>query len=126
MSLEEELAANTKALNRNSDLLEKGGTGGATAGKTAATTAGKTAAKTAAKSAPTVSAADMKAAVLRVKEECSEDDAKAIITKFAGKNKKLADLAALPDKFADVIAACEAALDGGEPADDADDDDGGI
>lgn len=120
MSLEDELAANTKALNRLADAYEKAGGGAATT--TTAKTGTKTGTKTADKPKNTVE--QMKAAVMEVKEKVGSDEAKALIEKMAGKKgAKLADLANLPAKFDETVAEAEALLGAAGDDEEADEDD---
>lgn len=118
-SLEEELAANTKAVNRLADAMEKNaGTGGAAAGKADKPAAGS---KTTASKKPKNTVEQMKAAVMSVKEKVGADDAKALIEKMVGKKgAKLADLANLPDKFDATVEAAEALLTPDDADEDAD------
>jgi hypothetical protein len=110
IKLRESMDANTAAL--------KGGAApaAAAAGKGAGKGKGATA-------APKISADDVKAACLRVKAEVSEDAAKKVIAGSGAKG--LADLLQnKADKFADVIAACEAALEGGGVEEEEDENEG--
>lgn len=118
--LEKALEENTAALTRLAEVLEKGG--GVGAGGT--TTGGaKASAKSGGAKKPKNTAEQVKAAIMKVKDDVSADAAKAIIEKHAGKGKKLADLANDPSLFDAAVADAEAALEeagGDEP--DADDD----
>lgn len=119
--LEKALEENTAAITRLADILEKGG--GVGAGGT--TTGGGKAAggKAAGAKKPKNTAEQVKAAIMKVKDDVSADAAKAIIEKHAGKGKKLADLANDPSLFDAAVADAEAALADADDGDaDADDD----
>lgn len=98
---------------------------GAAAGKAA--TGGKGATTTGGKGATVkVTVEQVKAAVIKVKDEIGEDEAKTVIEKFAGKKKKLADLVQMPAKFAEVVAFCAKVIEDGELPADEDDESGGL
>lgn len=61
----------------------------------------------------------MQAALGKVKDELSTDDAKAVIADVTGKAMKMADI---PEKFyAAIVKACKAKLEGGGESNDNDD-----
>lgn len=105
--LEEKIDALTAALKENTATVKKhiealGGSAGSGSGETAEASGGKKDKKS------KFTADQVKAAVVKVKEEKGQDAAKAIISDAGAKN--LAELVTLPKKFDSVMAACEAAL----------------
>jgi len=121
--LEQELKANTEALKAmtaaltaNTAALAKGGSGaasggGASGGGKGATGGGKTD-----KVKPKHTYDQVKAALSEVKTTIDTDAARTIIEGAAGAGKKLADLANLPEKFDEVVAACKTAIEEFEAA----------
>ena len=105
--LEEKIDALTAAIKENTAELKKAQASGAVPGKTASSDDGDAPAKPP-KGKKGPKPEDVKAAVVKVKDEIDQDAAKAIIKKAGAKD--LAALLAMPDKFASVLAACEAAL----------------
>lgn len=130
MSLEDALKTNTASLDRNSDLLEKLLASGFSAGgktTTGTTTGGKGGAgTTTGGKKPKFTAEQVKASAKQVLSDIGEDDAKALIVKYAGKGKKLADLINLPEKWDafcnEAKTLIEAAADTGDDDDSGDDD----
>lgn len=101
--LEEKIDALTAAVKENTAAIL--GKGGAAAPAAGAKGPGRPAGATA---KPKFTAEQVKAAVVGVKESKGTDVAKALISDAGAKD--LADLLTKSAKFADVMAACEAAL----------------
>lgn len=124
-SLEEQIDTLTKAVNRNSDLLEKslaagGGAAAATTGKAGAKTGAKAGDKAPAKSRYT--AAQVQTAVGEVKDKIDATTAKAIITRFGGDGCNLAKLITMPETFDNVMEACAEAIAAAETTEEEEDD----
>jgi hypothetical protein len=107
MSLEEKIDELIVALNKNT--AAHAGKGGAAA-EPAASGKRKPAAA-AADEGPKVKADDVKAALMKVKEDVGTPAAKKIISDAGADD--MADLLTKPKLFAKVMTACEAALEGG-------------
>lgn len=107
MALEDKIDTLITAVNKLTDALAAGGgTGGgkASGGKASGGAAGKT-------DKPSLNADQVKAAILKVKEEKGDDAAKAVIAKAMGKSgAKLAELLAAAGKFQKAMDAAEEAL----------------
>ncbi len=108
-----------EAVERNT--AAQGGTAGSAAGKPAAA-AGKPAAAAGKPKKSKFDANAIKAAVIKVKDEVSQEAAQEIIRNAGATG--LAELITMTDKFDDVMAACEAAIEGG--GEDAVEDDDGL
>lgn len=107
MSLEAKIEANTAAVTRLADLMEAGGAAAPKAAAAAKAAAPKAAAKT------KITADQIKAAIVGVKDTVGADEARELIERHAGDGKKLADLILMPATFEAVMADCAAAMEGG-------------
>jgi hypothetical protein len=114
--LEEKVERLTSEIVKLREAIEKN-KGGAAAGSTAGKPAEKTAEKTKPGKAKSKYTPDqIKAAVIKVKDDIDADAAKAIIDDAGCSG--LAELITMTEKFDEVMAACEAALAGGGDEDD--------
>jgi vacuolar-type H+-ATPase subunit H len=113
MSLEQQLAALTAAVEANTAAVLGAGTnvGEAPAAEEKAPAKKPAAKKAAAKATSQYSADQVRDTLIKVKSEVGEDEAKRIISEVGG-YEKLAQLIADPSKFDAVMEACEAALSG--------------
>lgn len=118
-SLEERIDALTAAVVKLTDLMAGGAALPAASGKDKPA-AGKD--KPAATRKPKITAAEVQAAIVEVKEKHGQERAREIIEEHGGSGTKLAKLVTMPDKFEAVMASCKEALEE-EDAGDGDDDD---
>jgi hypothetical protein len=121
MALEDKIDTLITAVNKLADVMAKNGGGAAAGAKAGGATAGKAGGDKAA----AISADDLKALIVKVKNEKGEDAAKEVIKGALGKNGKLADLLALSAKFPKAKQLAEAALaaEDDEPEPEVEDDD---
>ncbi len=117
--LEEKIERLTAEVVKLREAIEKSGGSPAASGEKA--TAGKATAGKATAKKSKFTADQIKAAVIKVKDEVGQDAAQKVI-KDAGA-KGLAELITMTDKFDAAMAACEEALTAGEDGGDEDGDD---